>query len=62
MAQHEIYNYIKKCKGRWVPSSEIKEKMKVSAGVVNVSLKSLRRFNLVQYFMHPKLREYYYKL
>ena len=42
MGQQEVYDYLKKHKGRWFTSKEIALGLKASVGSVTTSLKKLR--------------------
>jgi len=42
MGQQEVYDYLKKHKGKWFTSKEIAEGLKASVGSVTTSLKKLR--------------------
>lgn len=42
MGQQEVYNFLKKHKGRWHTSKEIANKLRASLGSVTCCLKKLR--------------------
>ncbi|MEM4397160.1 MAG: HTH domain-containing protein [Candidatus Woesearchaeota archaeon] len=43
MTQQEVFNFLKKNKGKWLTSKDISDKMNVSIGSVTNNLKKLRK-------------------
>ena len=62
MGQQEVYDFLLKHKGKWFTSREISEKLKVSIGSVTMSLKKLRKTNIVQYKNTGKRNTFKYKV
>ncbi len=49
MGQQEVYDYLKKNKGKWFITKEIAKEVKVSIGSVTNCLKKLRRSGSVNF-------------
>ena len=49
MGQQEVYDFLKKHKGKWYTSSEIANKMEASLGSVTTCLKKLRDSSAINY-------------
>lgn len=49
MGQYDILEFLKKKKGAWFSSKEIAKKLKLNPSTVTMSLKKLRKSNLVKY-------------
>jgi Mn-dependent DtxR family transcriptional regulator len=60
MGQQEVYDFLCKNKCRWFTSRQISEKLKVSIGSVTMSLKKLRKTNLIKYRNTGKRNTYQY--
>lgn len=60
MGQQEVYDFLKKNKGSWFTSRQISEKLGVSIGSVTMSLKKLRKTNLIKYKNTGKRNTYQY--
>ena len=60
MGQQEVYNFLRAHKGDWFTSKEISEKIKVSIGSVTMSLKKLRKSQLIKYKNTGKRNEFHY--
>lgn len=61
MGQQEVYDFMKKNKGKWFTSRQISEKLDISMGSVTMSLKKLRKSNMIQYRITSKKNMYEYK-
>jgi len=53
MGQQEVYDFLKKHKGRWYTSKEIADKLRASQGSVTTCLKKLRDSSAI-YFGYGK--------
>lgn len=62
MGQQEVYDFLCKNKGKWFTSREISEKLKVSIGSVTMSLKKLRKTNIIKYKNTGKRNTFMYKV
>ena len=60
MGQQEVYNFLKANKGKWFTSKQISLNIKVSIGSVTMSLKKLRKSQLVKYRNTGKRNEFQY--
>jgi len=60
MGQQEVYNFLKENKGKWFTSKQISENINVSIGSVTMSLKKLRKSQLVKYKNTGKRNEFKY--
>ncbi|MBI4453685.1 hypothetical protein HY636_03500 [Candidatus Woesearchaeota archaeon] len=60
MGQQEVYNFLKANKGKWFTSKQISINIKVSIGSVTMSLKKLRKSQLVKYRNTGKRNEFQY--
>jgi len=60
MGQQEVYNFLKAHKGKWFTSKQISQNIKVSIGSVTMSLKKLRKSQLVKYRNTGKRNEFQY--
>jgi hypothetical protein len=49
IGQQEVYDFLTQHKGKWFTSRDISEQLKVSIGSVTMSLKKLRKTNLIKY-------------
>ena len=49
MGQQEVYNFLKEHKGKWFTSKQISHETGVSIGSVTMSLKKLRKSQLIKY-------------
>ncbi len=54
MGQQDVYDFLKKNKGKWWTSKEITEKMKVSLGSVTNNLAKLRKDKFIIYKISKK--------
>lgn len=62
MGQQEVYDFLMKNKGGWFTSREISEKLGVSIGSVTMSLKKLRKTNIIKYRNTGKRNTFQYKV
>jgi len=62
MGQQEVYNFLNDNKGKWFTSREISEALNVSIGSVTMSLKKLRKTNLIKHKNTGKRNTYIYKV
>ena len=60
MGQQEVYNFLKASKGKWFTSKQISQNINVSIGSVTMSLKKLRKSQLVKYRNTGKRNEFQY--
>ena len=60
MGQQEVYDFLCKHKGKWFTSRQISEKLGVSIGSVTMSLKKLRKTNLIKFKNTGKRNTYIY--
>lgn len=49
MGQQEVYDYLVEHAGKWYTSREIAEALDISIGSVTMSLKKLRKTNIITY-------------
>jgi len=62
VGQQEVYDFLMKNKGGWFTSREISEKLGVSIGSVTMSLKKLRKTNIIKYRNTGKRNTFQYKV
>ncbi|MBC8494550.1 ArsR family transcriptional regulator [archaeon] len=62
MGQQEVFDFLRKNKGKWYTSREISAKLGVSIGSVTMSLKKLRKTNLIKYKNTGKRNTYEYRI
>jgi DNA-binding transcriptional regulator GbsR (MarR family) len=62
MGQQEVYDFLCKNKSKWFTSKEISEALSVSIGSVTMSLKKLRKTNIIKYKVTGKRNTYSYKV
>ncbi|PIN81407.1 hypothetical protein COV13_01145 [Candidatus Woesearchaeota archaeon CG10_big_fil_rev_8_21_14_0_10_32_9] len=62
MGQQEVYDFLCKNKNKWFTSKEISEALGVSIGSVTMSLKKLRKTNIIKYKNTGKRNTYSYKV
>jgi len=62
MGQQEVYDFLKKNKNKWYTSRDISEALGVSIGSVTMSLKKLRKTNIIKYKNTGKRNTYTYKV
>ena len=62
VGQQEVYDFLMKNKGSWFTSREISEKLGVSIGSVTMSLKKLRKTNIIKYRNTGKRNTFQYKV
>ncbi|MGV8168457.1 MAG: HTH domain-containing protein [Candidatus Nanoarchaeia archaeon] len=62
MGQQEVYDFLCKNKSKWFTSKEISEALNVSIGSVTMSLKKLRKTNIIKYKITGKRNTYSYKV
>lgn len=62
MGQQEVYDFLCKNKLKWFTSREISHKLGVSIGSVTMSLKKLRKTNLIKYKNTGKRNTYEYRV
>ncbi len=60
MGQQEVYNFLKEHKGKWYTSKQISLETGVSIGSVTMSLKKLRKSQLIKYKNTGKRNEFHY--
>jgi DNA-binding transcriptional regulator GbsR (MarR family) len=61
MGQQEVYDFLSKNKGKWFTSREIADQLKISIGSVTMSLKKLRKANIIKYKNTGKRNTFKYK-
>ncbi len=61
MGQQEVYDFLCKNPDKWFTSRDISEELGVSIGSVTMSLKKLRKTNMIQYKNSGKRNTYWYK-
>lgn len=49
MGQQEVYDYLKKNPNKWFTSRQISNDLKISIGSVTMSLKKLRKSNIIRF-------------
>ena len=62
MGQQEVYDFLSQNKGEWYTSRQISEHLGVSIGSITMSLKKLRKTNLIEYKNTGKRNTYMYKV
>ena len=62
VGQQEVYDFLLRNKGGWFTSREISDKLGVSIGSVTMSLKKLRKTNIIKYRNTGKRNTYQYKV
>lgn len=62
MGQQEVYDFLKKNKNKWFTSRDISEALNVSIGSVTMSLKKLRKTNIIKYKNSGKRNTFRYKV
>ncbi|MCF7900966.1 winged helix-turn-helix domain-containing protein [Candidatus Woesearchaeota archaeon] len=62
MGQQEVYDFLCKNKGKWFTSRDISDALGVSIGSVTMSLKKLRKTNIIKYKNTGKRNTYRYKV
>lgn len=62
MGQQEVYDFLCKNKDKWFTSRDISDALNVSIGSVTMSLKKLRKTNLIKYKNLGKRNTYFYKV
>ena len=62
MGQQEVYDFLKTNKGTWFTSREIATKLKISIGSVTMSLKKLRKSNIIKYKNTGKRNTFQYRM
>jgi DNA-binding transcriptional regulator GbsR (MarR family) len=60
MGQQEVYNFLRENKGEWFTSKQISHETGVSIGSVTMSLKKLRKSQLIKYKNTGKRNEFHY--
>jgi len=60
MGQQEVYNFLKENKKEWFTSKQISKETGVSIGSVTMSLKKLRKSQLIKYKNTGKRNEFHY--
>ena len=64
MGQQEVYDFLKKCSGKWFTSKEIAIRLKASVGSVTTCLQKLRNSSAVSFAYgkgHGRKNAYVYK-
>ncbi len=62
MGQQEVYDFLMKNKGKWFTSREISDQLGVSIGSVTMSLKKLRKTNIIKYKNTGKRNTFKYRI
>ncbi len=62
MGQQEVYDFLCKNKDKWFTSRDISQALNVSIGSVTMSLKKLRKTNLIKYKNTGKRNTYWYRV
>lgn len=62
MGQQDIYDYLKRHAGRWFCSQELADCLGISIGSVTMSLKKLRKTDMVDYRKIGVRNGYEYKV
>ena len=62
MGQQEVYDFLKMNKNKWFTSRDISEALGVSIGSVTMSLKKLRKTNIIKYKNTGKRNTFRYKV
>lgn len=62
MGQQEVYDFLCKNKNKWFTSRDISEALGVSIGSVTMSLKKLRKTNIIKFVNTGKRNTYKYKV
>lgn len=62
MGQQEVFDFLKKNTGEWYTSRQISEALGVSIGSVTMSLKKLRKTNMIEYKNKGKRNTYLYQV
>jgi len=60
MGQQEVYNFLKDNPKQWFTSKQISDAIHVSIGSVTMSLKKLRKSQMVKYKQTGKRNEFQY--
>lgn len=62
MGQQEVYDFLCDNTGKWYTSRDISDELGVSIGSVTMSLKKLRKTNLIKYKNTGKRNTYWYRV
>lgn len=62
MGQQEVYDFLCKHKNKWFTSKDISGALGVSIGSVTMSLKKLRKTNIIKYKNTGKRNTYRYRV
>ncbi len=62
MGQQEVYSFLKENKGKWFTSREIAKQLNISIGSVTMSLKKLRKANIIKFKNTGIRNTYKYKI
>lgn len=62
MGQQEVYDFLRKNKNKWFTSRDISEALGVSIGSVTMSLKKLRKTNIIKFKNTGKRNTFRYKV
>ncbi len=62
MGQQEVYDFLCKNKNKWFTSREISDSLGISIGSVTMSLKKLRKTNIIKYKSTGKRNTFTYKV
>jgi len=62
MGQQEVYSFLMDNKGKWFTSREIAEQLVISIGSVTMSLKKLRKANIIKFKNTGIRNTYKYKI
>jgi len=62
MGQQEVYDFLRKNRNKWFTSRDISKALSVSIGSVTMSLKKLRKTNIIKYKNTGKRNTFRYKV
>lgn len=61
MGQQEVYDFLRKNKGKWFTSKEISKALGISIGSITACLKKLRKTDTIKYETTGNRNEYRYQ-
>jgi len=62
MGQQEVYEFLNRNSGEWYTSRQISEEIDTSIGSVTMSLKKLRKTDMIEYKQAGKRNTYHYRV
>jgi DNA-binding transcriptional regulator GbsR (MarR family) len=62
MGQQEVFAFLRDSKGKWFTSRDIAEALNISIGSVTMSLKKLRKANIIKFKNTGVRNTYKYKI